>query len=142
MILTLNTKFEGYTPVQVLGKSTSYREVYLAKNSFEQDVVLTVYDMSKLPECFTDGKIPEFEIIPQLTNEAFPSYIERGTYNNDEVSLQWLTTKYIDGTTLSEYIHSDYVRNERTAQEHLPGSSRTGRSSRAPVRTCTACPRT
>ncbi len=113
MILALNTKFEGYTPVQVLGKSTSYREVYLAKNGFEQDVVLTVYDMSKLPECFADGKIPEFEIIPQLTNEAFPSYIERGTYNNDEVSLQWLTTKYIGGTTLSEYIHSDNVRNER-----------------------------
>lgn len=113
MILTLNTKFEGYTPVQVLGKSTSYREVYLAKNSFEQEVVLTVYDISKLPECFVDGKIPEFEIIPQLTNEAFPTYIERGNYNSDGVSLQWMTTKYVGHTTLSEYIHSDYVRNER-----------------------------
>lgn len=113
MILTLNTKFEGYTPVQVLGKSTSYREVYLAKNSFEQDVVLTVYDMSKLPECFTDGKIPEFEIIPQLTNEALPTYIERGDYNSDDVSLQWMATKYVGGITLSEYIHSDYLRNER-----------------------------
>ena len=113
MILTLNTKFEGYTPVQVLGKSTSYREVYLAKNSFEQDVVLTVYDMNKLPECFTDGKIPEFEIIPQLTNEALPTYIERGDYDNDEISLRWMATKYVGGITLSEYIHSDYVRNER-----------------------------
>lgn len=113
MILTLNTKFEGYTPVQVLGKSTSYREVYLAKNSFEQDVVLTVYDMNKLPECFTDGKIPEFEIIPQLTNEALPTYIERGDYDNDEISLRWMATKYVGGITLSEYIHSDYVRNEQ-----------------------------
>ncbi len=113
MILALNTKFEGYTPVQVLGKSTSYREVYLAKNSFEQDVVLTVYDMNKLPECFTDGKIPEFEIIPQLTNETFPVYIERGNYNGDNTALQWMTTKYVGHTTLSEYIHSDYVRNER-----------------------------
>ena len=113
MILTLNTKFEGYTPVQVLGKSTSYREVYLAKNSFEQDVVLTVYDMNKLPECFTDDKIPEFEIIPQLTNETLPTYIERGDYDNDEISLRWMATKYVGGITLSEYIHSDYVRNER-----------------------------
>lgn len=113
MILALNTKFEGYTPVQVLGGSTSYREVYLAKNGFEQDVVLTVYDMSKLPGCFVDGKIPEFEIIPQLTNEAFPTYIGRGNYNCDDVSLQWMTTKYVGHTTLSEYILSDHVRNER-----------------------------
>lgn len=113
MILALNTKFEGYTPVQVLGKSTSYREVYLAKNGYEQEVVLTVYDMNHLPECFTDGKIPEFEIIPQLTNEAFPTYIERGTYNCDDVSLQWMTTKYVGHTTLFEYILSDHVRNER-----------------------------
>ena len=42
MILTLNTKFEGYTPVQVLGKSTSYREVYLAKNSFELFLPYTI----------------------------------------------------------------------------------------------------
>ena len=113
MILTLNTKFEGYTPVQMLGKSTSYREVYLAKNGFEQDVVLTVYDMSKLPECFVDGKIPEFDIIPQLTNEAFPTYIERGDYNSGDVSLQWMIIKYVGNTTLSEYILSDHVRNER-----------------------------
>lgn len=113
MILALNTKFEGYTPVQVLGKSTSYREVYLAKNGYEQDVVLTVYDMNHLPECFADGKIHEFEIIPQLSNEAFPTYIERGNYNCDDVSLQWMTTKYVGHTTLSEYILSDHVRNER-----------------------------
>ena len=113
MILALNTKFEGYTPVQVLGGSTSYREVYLAKNGYEQDVILTVYDMNKLPECFTDGKIPEFDIIPQLSNEAFPTYIERGNYNCDDVSLQWMTTKYVGHTTLSEYILSDHVRNER-----------------------------
>lgn len=119
MILALNTKFEGYTPVQVLGKSTSYREVYLAKNIFEQDVVLTVYDMSKLPECFVDGKIPEFEIIPQLTNEAFPTYIERGDHNSDDVSLHWMTTKYVGHTTLSEYILSDHIRNEREMLEQF-----------------------
>lgn len=113
MILALNTKFEGYTPVQVLGKSTSYREVYLAKNSFELEVVLTVYDMSKLPECFVDGKIPEFEIIPKLAHEAFPAFIERGYYINEDTSLQWMTTKYVGQTTLSKYILYEYARNER-----------------------------
>lgn len=113
MILALNTIFEGYTPIKVLGKSTSYREMYLAKNGYEQNVVLTVYDMNKLPECFSDGEISEFEIIPQLTNEAFPTYIECGYYNEDNVSLRWMAAKHVGGTTLSEYIHSDYVCNER-----------------------------
>ena len=113
MILTLNTPFEGYTPVKVLGKSTSYREVYLAKNAFEQDVVLAVYDMNKLPECFVDGKIPEFEIIPQLTNSAFPKYVERGICNDNNASLCWMATKYFGHTSLTDFIASDYVRNER-----------------------------
>ena len=113
MILALNTKFEGYTPVQLLGKSTAYREVYLAKNGYEQEVVLTVYDMQKLPDCFVDGKIPEFEIMPQLTNEVFPAYINCGNYDKDGVSLQWMTTKYVGHTTLSDLILSDCVRDER-----------------------------
>ena len=113
MILALNTKFEGYTPIEVLDDSTSYREVYLAKNGYEQDVALIVYDINKLPDCFADGKIPEFEVIPQLTNEVFPAYIESGDYNEDDTSLRWMTTKYVGRTTLSEYILSDHIRNER-----------------------------
>lgn len=112
MILALNANFEGYTPVQVLGKSTSYREVYLAKNELEQDVVLTVYDMGRLPQCYEDGVIPEFEIIPQLRGEAFSKYKERGTYNDDNRSLCWMVTEYVGQTTLTDYIHSDCVRDE------------------------------
>lgn len=112
MLIELNTKFEGYTPVKVLGKSTSYREVYMAKDDSETDVVLIVYDMNNLPECFANKKIPEFEIIPQLTNDAFPKFLERGTYNDDKASLCWMATRYIGYTTLTDYLHSDYVRNE------------------------------
>lgn len=111
MILTLNTKFEGYTPVQVL-KSTSYREVYLAKDGFEQSVVLTVYDTNKLPECFVGGKIGEFELIPQLTSDVFPAYIERGHCTHSNTSLQWMTTKYVGSVTLSDYILADHFRNK------------------------------
>ncbi len=114
MLLTLNTKFEGYTPVKVLRKSISYREVYLAKNDSGADVVLTVYDMNRLPECFADKKIPEFEIIPQLTNDAFPAYMEQGHYKSGKKkSLCWMTTKYAGHTTLTDYILSDHVRSER-----------------------------
>lgn len=113
MILPLNTKFEEYTPVQVLGKSVSYREVYLAKNNHGQNVVLTVYDMHKLPGCFVDGKIPEFDILPQLSNEAFPVYIQRGQYEKGEVSLRWMTTEYTTHTTLADYLRADEAKNER-----------------------------
>lgn len=115
MILALNTKFEGYTPVQMLGKSTSYREVYLARNDYGHEVVLTVYDMDKLPECFAEGKIPEFEIIPQLTSDVFPAFVERGDYTGGDfdASLQWMATEYVGHTTFSDYILSDHIRDER-----------------------------
>jgi hypothetical protein len=58
MILVLNTCFEGYTPVKVLGKSSLYREVYLAKDQCDSEVFLIVYDMNKLPQCYADGKLP------------------------------------------------------------------------------------
>ena len=113
MILALNTCFEGYTPVKVLGKSTLYREVYLARDNSGAEVVLTVYDMNKLPACYSCGKLPEFDLIPQLTNDAFQTFLERGQYDKDNVSLRWITTKYSPYTTLTDFILSDYVRNER-----------------------------
>lgn len=113
MILVLNTCFEGYTPVKVLGKSTLYREVYLARDNSGEEVVLTVYDMNKLPDCYAGGKLPEFDLIPKLTNDAFQTYLERGQYDKDTVSLRWLAAKYSPCSTLTDFILSDYVRNER-----------------------------
>ena len=113
MILVLNTCFEGYTPVKVLGKSTLYREVYLARDNSGEEVVLTVYDMNKLPDCYADGKLPEFDLMPKLTNDAFQTYLERGQYDKDTVSLRWLAAKYSPCSTLTDFILSDYVRNER-----------------------------
>lgn len=107
MILKLNKEFQGYIPVEVLDMGTPYREVYLAKNSYEQEVVLTVYDMNNLPECFAEGNIPEFAVIPRLSNYAFPQYVEQGTYNADGVSLCWMTSKHIGHTTLTEFMMSD-----------------------------------
>lgn len=113
MILVLNTCFEGYTPVKVLGKSTLYREVYLARDNSGEEVVLTVYDMNKLPDCYADGKLPEFDLMPKLTNDAFQTCLERGQYDKDTVSLRWLAAKYSPCSTLTDFILSDYVRNER-----------------------------
>ena len=113
MILALNTCFEGYTPVKVLEESTLYREVYLANDSLGNEVVLTVYDMNRLPEVFCKGKILELDIVPNFTNEALPKFEKSGHYNDDSVSLRWMTTRYCEHTTLTDFILSDNVRNER-----------------------------
>ena len=113
MILVLNTCFEGYTPVKVLGKSTLYREVYLAKDQTGTEVALTVYDMNNLPECFRDGELPEFDLIPHLTSEAFPKYLQSGKYDRDNRLLRWIATEYTPCVTLTDFIRSDHVRNER-----------------------------
>lgn len=113
MILVLNTCFEGYTPVKVLGKSSLYREVYLAKDQYDSEVFLIVYDMNKLPQCFADGELPEFDLIPNLVNDAFHTYLEQGQYDIDNVSLRWIATEYYPHITLTDFILSDHVRNER-----------------------------
>lgn len=115
MILELNSIFEGFTPIQVVGKSTIYREMYVAKNSSEQYVFLTVYDMNNLPECFVDGRIPELEIASKLTNDVFPRYIEHGNYSDNDKWFRWVVTQYKSYITLTDYINinSDYVRDER-----------------------------
>ena len=113
MILVLNTCFEGFTPVKVLGKSTLYREVYLATAPSGAEVVLTVYDMNKLPECYTSSKLLEFDLMSQLTNNMFQTYLEQGQYDKDNMSLRWIATQYSPHTTLTDFILSDYVRNER-----------------------------
>ena len=113
MILVLNTCFEGYTPVKILEKSTLYRELYLARDNFGAEVVLTVYDMNKLPDCYAGAKLLELDLIPLLTNAAFPTYLEQGYYDKDNVSLRWIATKYSPYTTLTDFILSDYVRNEK-----------------------------
>lgn len=115
MILKLNKEFQGYIPVEVLDMGTPYREVYLAKNNYEQEVVLTVYDMNNLPECLAEGKIPEFAVIPRLSNYTFPKYVEQGTYNADGVSLGWMTSKYIGHTTLTDFIMSGNAVTEQTS---------------------------
>lgn len=113
MILTLNTCFEGYTPVELLGKGTSYREVYLALDPLGTQTVLIVYDMNALPECFTDNRIPELEVIPQLTDDAFPAFDARGTYDDGDVLLSWVTIEYVGRTTLTEFVSPSGLQEER-----------------------------
>ncbi len=113
MILTLNKSFEGHHPIKLLDNSTSYREVYLAVNYYGSEYTLIVYDMNNLPECFENKKIPEFDIIPQLTNDMFPKYLEKGSYNDEDISVCWMSTEYHGCNTLTDYISSDKIIDER-----------------------------
>ena len=103
MILKLDTRFEGYTLVKRIGKSTPFREMYHAVNDGGQDVALIVYDMNNLPECY-DGIVPELELIPMLSQDTFPKFHEKGMVNDETTSLKWVATQYIDGMSLTDCI--------------------------------------
>lgn len=103
MILKPNTQFEGYTLIKLMGKSTPYREMFHAVNEGGQDVALIVYDMNKLPDCY-DGIVPELELIPVLSQDVFPKFHDKGYVNDNNNSLKWVATQYIDGMTLTECI--------------------------------------
>ena len=113
MILELNKIFEGYTPVILLGRSSSYREVYLAENEFGIYVCMTVYDMNCLPDCYMDGKIPEFEMIPQLSNNCFPTYLDKGRFCADNRDICWMLTQYVGQLTLTDYMLSGKICDEK-----------------------------
>lgn len=113
MILTLNTKFQGYTPIELLDDSTPYREVYQAKDENDKDVALIVYDMNELPAIFVDKKIPELQIIPKLSNDVFPTYIERGDYNDNNTSLCWIATEYVGNISLTNLIFMKKTVDQR-----------------------------
>lgn len=104
MLLKLNTRFEGFTPSGVIGKSTSYREVYHAVSDVGQEVALIVYDMNALPKCYGDGIVPELELIPILSQDSFPEYVASGEYEDGTSSLKWVATKFVDGTPLTDCI--------------------------------------
>lgn len=106
MILKPNTQFEGYTLIRLMGKSTPYREMFHAVNEGGQDVALIVYDMNKLPECY-NGIVPELELIPVLSQDVFPKFQDKGFVNNENTSLRWVATQYINGTSLTECIEQD-----------------------------------
>lgn len=101
MILSLNTDFEGCTPLELVGRSIGYREVYRAIDGSGQMVTLTVYDLNVLPECFDGERIPEFEITPRLKNDMFAKYIDRGIYESGQIRLAWMKTAYVGGETLT-----------------------------------------
>ena len=113
MILTLNADFEGYTPVEVLGQGTRYREVYKAKSRSGEYVTLTVYNMNGLPSSMPAGKVAEFEIIPKLTGGALPKCIGEGSYTDNGMLLRWMATEYVDYMTLTDYLCSGNIAGER-----------------------------
>lgn len=119
MILTLNTDFEGYTPMELLSAGGSYREVYHAKDCYEKDVALVVYDLDAMPDAFVDKKVPEFEIVPQLSNEMFLKCIEQGKCYNGNIAVSWMAKKYAGHNTLRNYIESNSVRDERDMLSHF-----------------------
>lgn len=117
MILELNRPFENFTPVGVIEQTFSYREVYKAVNGDGKEFALIVYDMNALPECFAKCGIAELDVIPLLSCEVFPEFVQSGDVQTGDVSLRWGATKYINGISMTECIRQGIRFEEADALE-------------------------
>lgn len=104
MILKCNTYFEGFIIIEMIEKSSSYREVYCAKDLYDNYCTIIVYDLKSLPECYTETSIPEFDFIKNKSADYLPHCITDGRYTIDHLDLLWMATDKIDGIALSDYI--------------------------------------
>ena len=113
MILDLNKKFGEYTPFEIIGLDSSFREVYRARDKNNKEVFLLIYNLAELPICYANSEIKEFDAIPLLQDTLCSSYITGGKYNCDDKSYQWVVCEAIPGMLLDEYINSDYKPEEQ-----------------------------
>ena len=104
MLLELNEPFQGYTPVGVIEQTSSYREVYKAVNDEGQEFALIVYDMNALPACYSDSSIAELDLLPLLSCEVFPEFVQKGDFQTQDIALKWAVTKFVSGISLTECI--------------------------------------
>lgn len=107
MILKHNTYFEGFIILEMIEKKTSYREVYRAKDLYDNYCTITVYDLKSLPKCYTETSIPEFDLIKKNSADYLPHCIKEGRYTVDHLDLLWMATDRIDTITLSDYLKSE-----------------------------------
>lgn len=118
MILKKRSQFEGYHIINLMERTTPYREVYRARKEGGEEFFLIVYDMNNLPECF-NGIVPELEVIPILSQEVFPKFQDKGYFKDKNMHLRWVATEYIKGHTLTQHIKLGKVTPEKEILENL-----------------------
>jgi transitional endoplasmic reticulum ATPase len=97
MILTLNKSYGDFVVDKLLPYSgVSYREVYRGRMSDGKVIFLTVYDLKAMPVTTKSSQIKEFELCSVLTDDLFPRFLKRGEVVEDDRSLAWMATEYID----------------------------------------------
>lgn len=107
MILKHNTYIEDFIILEMIEKTSSYREVYRAKDHYDNYCAIIVYDLKSLPKCYEAEIIPEFNMIIGTTADYLPKYIDGGRYTNDNLNIVWLAIDKIDDITLSDYLKTE-----------------------------------
>ena len=120
MLFELDTNLEGYNLIGLLGKSTSYRDVYhVREENSDKDMIMIVYNLKALPDCFDEDVIPEFEVAKNLVNITgetklmFPEFVEHGHLVDEFVAISWMVLEYENYTTLHDYIFSNNSIDEK-----------------------------
>ena len=101
MILKQNIYFEGFIILEMIEKSSTYREVYRAKDLYDNYCDIIVYDLKSLPECYVAEIIPEFNMIMRPSADCLPKYINGGRYEVDDLCIAWMAVERTDASPLS-----------------------------------------
>lgn len=107
MLLKPNIYFEGFIILEMIEKSSPYREVYRAKDLYGKHCIITVYDLKSLPKCYSENFIPEFDLVKKNSVDYLPHYINDGRYTIDYLDLLWMATDRTDAVTLSDYLKTE-----------------------------------
>ena len=120
MYITLNKTFAEVTPIELLDQSSARREVYLAENDCGTKFQLIVYEKNEVDDCNSDDKKNEFDLLFELTSDAFPKFVRRGVeFTDDKEMLLWVITQYAGDTTLTDYIKQKKRRNKKEMLKHF-----------------------
>ena len=101
MILKQNIYFEGFIIIEMIEKSSTYREVYRAKDLYDNYCDIIVYDLKSLPECYVAEIIPEFNMLMRSSTDCLPKYINGGRYEVDDLCIAWMAVERTDASPLS-----------------------------------------
>lgn len=101
MILKQNIYFEGFIIIEMIEKSSTYREVYRAKDLYDNYCDIIVYDLKSLPECYVAEIIPEFNMLMRPSADCLPKYINGGRYEVDDLCIAWMAVERTDASPLS-----------------------------------------
>lgn len=108
-ILTNNQKIGNYE-VKRLIKENNYCETYRVEDDKEEPFFLKLFILKNTPEKMLDSEhhISSIQLMSKLRHKNIISYVEQGTYQDDEVGIcEYVVTNYFSGELLADKLQRE-----------------------------------